>query len=77
MKNKNTKISYDAEADVLSVENKASTPIHYAQEMDNVVVHFSRKGIPVLVEILQASDLFKRQSKVVKQSLRRVLTPAL
>ena len=77
MKNKDTKIAYDVEADVLSVENSTRTPIDYAQEMGNVVVHFSKKGVPVLVEILQASELFKHQTVAVKKNIRRALIPAL
>ena len=39
-------MSYEPEADVLRVE-LAKAPIDYASEMGNVVVHFSKKGIPV------------------------------
>ena len=76
MKEKRTKISYDPQADVLSVENNAHARIDYAQEMGNIVVHFSKKEEPVLVEILQASLLFKRQTKSVKKNLRRALVTA-
>ena len=76
MKNKSNTITYDKEADILSVENDTKTHIHYAEEMGNLVVHFSKKGQPVLVEILEASKLFKRQPKSLKTTLRRVLVSA-
>lgn len=73
MKNKNTTVKYDKEADILSVENDTHTPVSYAQEMGNLVVHFSKQGQPVLIEILEASKIFKRQTKSLKSALRRVL----
>jgi hypothetical protein len=53
-----SKISYEPEADVLRVE-VANLPIDYAKEIGNFVVHFSKDGLPVYVEILKASK-FKR-----------------
>lgn len=41
MKNNNIKIRYDSDADVLSLEANKKTPIAYAQEMGNLIVHFS------------------------------------
>ena len=57
----NTKISYDADADVLSMESSGRTTIDHAEEMGNLVVHFSKQNRPVLVEVLDASRLFKNQ----------------
>jgi len=56
MKKKNNKIrtSYEPEADVLSIE-LTGKPIDYAKEVGNIVVHFTKHNIPVLVEILDAS----------------------
>ena len=76
MKNKNATIAYDKEADVLSVENDTRTPIQYAEEMGNVVVHFDKKGQPVLVEILEASKLFKHQTKTVQKTILQALVTA-
>lgn len=46
-------IKYEPEADVLWWEiNK--DPIDYAEEMGNVVVHFNKKNVPVLIEVLEA-----------------------
>ena len=57
-KNKKPKISYEPEADVLRVE-VAKGAIDYASEIGNFVVHFSRRGIPLYLEILEASKFLK------------------
>lgn len=73
MKKNNVTIKYDSDADVLSMASEARANIDHAQEMGNVVVHFSKKGEPVVVEILEASELFRHQSPSLKQSIRRAL----
>ena len=45
------KMTYEPESDVLSWET-SKQPIDYAEEFDNVVVHFSKKNKLVLMEIL-------------------------
>ncbi len=61
------KISYESEADVLSVES-SNKPIDYAKEIGNVVVHFTKKDEPVLFEILDASKFFAKAGNVMKKS---------
>jgi len=56
-KKTNTKISYDSDADVLSVESAGRTAIDHAEEMGSLVVHFSKQNKPIFVEILKASRL--------------------
>ena len=34
----------------------SAEPIDFAEEMGPIIVHFTEKGIPVLLEILDASD---------------------
>lgn len=63
---KENKISYEPEADVLSVE-ASSKPIDYAMEIGNVVVHFTKKDEPVLFEILDASKFFTRAGSVMEK----------
>ena len=68
MKNKNkTKISYEPEADVLmwEITNK---PIDFAKEIGNVVVHFTKNNMPVLIEILEASKFLARAKILSKNS---------
>ncbi|MDP1689100.1 MAG: DUF2283 domain-containing protein [bacterium] len=66
MKNKNLKIKYDTEADVLSWEISAKGKIDYASELDNIVVHFTKNNIPILIEVLEASKLLKQSEKTVE-----------
>ena len=70
-KKNNTKISYEPEADVLmwEISNK---PINSAKEIGNVIVHFTKNNVPVLIEILEASkflakakDLLKTENKIL------------
>jgi len=71
MRNKNeVKISYDPEADVMSWEVKGKAKIDYATEMGNLIVHFTRAGKPVLLELLGASSVIKKH----KTSFQKVFS---
>ena len=66
MENKNkAKISYEPEADVLmwEITNK---PIDYAKEVGDLVVHFTKNNIPVLIEILEASKFLAKAKNLIK-----------
>ena len=67
-------IKYDHEADVLSWE-LSGTKIDHAVEMGNMIVHFSPKNIPVLLEILDASGWLKQSEKAFKAK-RPIAVPA-
>lgn len=67
MKN-NPQVIYEPEADVLSWELN-DQPIDHAQEIGNLVVHFSKDNSPVLVEILQARDFINKTRQMVSQSV--------
>lgn len=67
MKNKSkVKISYEPEADVLmwEITNK---PIDFAKEVGNVIVHFTKNNIPVLIEVLEASKFLAKAKSLVKK----------
>jgi uncharacterized protein YuzE len=49
------KVSYSIDADALLV-SLSDKPIDHAEEEGQVIVHFSREGEPVLLEILDAKD---------------------
>ena len=51
---------YDRGADVLTLETDRNAKIDYARELGNVVVHFTKNNVPVLVEILHASSLTQK-----------------
>ncbi len=65
--NKKNKISYESEADVLTVESSNGS-IDYAMEIGNVVVHFTKKNEPVLFEILDASKFFIKAESVMQKN---------
>lgn len=62
MTEKQEKISYDPDADVLWWELNEK-PISYAREIGGVVVHFSEGHIPVLIEVLEAGRYTKGKEK--------------
>jgi len=59
IKKKIARFSYEPEADVLAWEI-SGMPINYAKEIGNIVVHFTKNNIPVLVEILEASKFLAK-----------------
>lgn len=61
-KKQHKKISYEKEADVLRVE-LSSSPIDYAEEFGPFVVHFSKKKVPVYMELLDASRFLKESER--------------
>ena len=50
-----TKIRYSKDVDALLIE-LSGEPIDYAEESGPFIVHFSREGRPVLLEIFSARD---------------------
>lgn len=68
---KTSKISYEPEADVLTVEVSRTAPIDFAKEVGNVVVHFTKQGIPVVVEVLDASQFVTQATDLVRRSKQK------
>ena len=63
-----SKIRYSKDVDALLVE-LSDEPVDYAEESGPVVVHFSRAGRPVLLEIFNARDFVMGSlSSVVKET---------
>jgi len=62
------KIKYDREDDILMIET-APGKIDHAEEMGPFIVHFTKDGKPVVLEILEASDFI---SLATKSSMRAV-----
>ncbi len=69
MQKNKAKISYESEADVLMWEI-IDKPIDYAKEIGNVVVHFTKNNVPVLIEILEASKFLSRAKSLVEKEDR-------
>ncbi|MEJ5227678.1 DUF2283 domain-containing protein [Thermodesulfovibrio sp.] len=49
------KIRYSKDVDILLIEI-SEKPIDYAQEEGPIIIHFSKQGEPVLIEILEAKE---------------------
>ena len=63
-----TKIRYSKDVDALLVE-LSQEPIDYAEESGQLIVHFTKAGEPVLLEILNARDfLLNSLSSLVKET---------
>jgi len=60
------KIRYNREDDVLIIE-VSDEKIDYAEEADNMLLHFSREGKLVLIEILDASEFL---TEILRASMR-------
>lgn len=60
---KESKLTYDPDADVLAWEMN-DLPIVYAKEIKGVVVHFSSRHVPVLVEVLEATHFLGKAKDI-------------
>jgi uncharacterized protein YuzE len=65
------KVEYSSDEDILMYE-VSDEPIDYAEEMDSVIVHFTKEGKPVLLEILDASKFLAQTAKATKKSTRSI-----
>ncbi|MFZ5822067.1 MAG: DUF2283 domain-containing protein [Chloroflexota bacterium] len=61
------KINYNREEDILTIELDASAPIDHAEHNGSFIIHLSPEDQPVLLEILNASELL---AGMVKASIR-------
>lgn len=55
---------YDPDADILAIEI-SKEPFDYAEEVGDFVVHFTKKGKPVYVEILNAHRFLRDATKTI------------
>jgi hypothetical protein len=63
-----TKIKYSKDVDALLVE-LSKEPIDHAEESGQFIIHFTKSGEPVLLEILDARDfLLNSLSSLVKET---------
>lgn len=61
------KVRYSPGEDILMYE-VSSEPIDYAEEMGSVIVHFTKEGKPVLLEILDASKFLTQTVEAKKRA---------
>lgn len=61
--------SYNREDDVLTLELSEGDIVDHAEEVDGVILHLSPDDRPVLLELLDASDLLAKLSRVTARAL--------
>ncbi|MFH1051148.1 MAG: DUF2283 domain-containing protein [bacterium] len=47
------KIKYDKDVDILLIELNDS-PVDYAEESGDMIIHYSKEGTPVILEVMDA-----------------------
>jgi len=57
------KMSYNRESDVLLIQ-VSEEKIDYAEEMGPIIIHFTKEGKPVLLEVLDASEVISEATKI-------------
>lgn len=67
--------SYEPEADILMWEISRDAAIESAREVGNVVIHFAAHNVPVLIEILNASQMKRSVASVFDQARGENLGP--
>lgn len=72
MKKMMPKVSYDPDVDILFLSGKAKGVIDHAREIGNFIVHFTKDDKPLLIEVLEASEVFNSSPKPV----RKMVAPA-
>jgi len=66
------KVSYNRADDVLLLE-VSDEGIEYAEEVGPLIIHFTKAGKPVLVDILDASDVLTELTRVSVKARDREL----
>lgn len=61
------KIKYDRESDVLIIHLSGQHP-DFAEQQDNFITHYSKKGVPVEIEVLDARRTAKKMLAVIESS---------
>lgn len=69
------KFRYDKEDDVLMIWF-SKEPIDHAEQVKDVIVHFSKNDRMVLMEILDASKFLKETSEVLPPKIRQQVLSA-
>lgn len=70
------KLKYYKEDDILVIKTSAE-PFNYAEMANNIVVHYTKTGKPVRIEILEATKFFDKESKALPKEVREeFFTPA-
>jgi uncharacterized protein YuzE len=61
------KVRYDREDDVLTLQ-LAEGVVDHAEEVDGVIVHFTKDDRPLLLEVLDASELLAQLNRIAARA---------
>lgn len=64
------KLRYDKEDDVMMIW-LSEKPVDYAEQTKNVIIHFSKDNEPVLMEVLRATEFFKKASNEFPSEIKK------
>jgi uncharacterized protein YuzE len=65
------KASYDRNADTLLI-HVGKGKVDHAEEMGPFVIHFTKRGKPLLIEILDASEVLSNLTRITMRSRKAV-----
>lgn len=69
-------LKYYEDDDILVIKT-STEPYDYAEMAENIVVHYTKSGKPVRIEILEASKFFDAERKVLPKEVKEeFFTPA-
>lgn len=63
------RIEYNKEDDILVV-HLSNQAYDYAEMQGDFIVHFSKQKKPVMIEVLNASDFFKQESRALPWDIK-------
>jgi len=67
-------MEYDLEANIISLEI-AKGKINHAKEIGNFIIHLSKTGKPILLEILDASKFIEQFNKIkIPKNIKNLIT---
>lgn len=64
------KFRYDKEDNALMIWF-SKEPVDYAEQEKNLIIHFSKKNKPVLMEILDATKFLKETAKILPTNIKQ------
>ena len=63
------KIKYSKDADILIIELREGTPVDSIDMKEGVILHLDSKGLPLEIELLDASKLAMMDEVIVQTAL--------
>lgn len=60
------KYKYDAKTDILLIELSKGKP-DFGEQSENIITHYTKKGLPIEIEILDASKTVAKAVEAIKK----------